>query len=128
MKLKNWDIEAFKAGAKPCYANGDPCDVHIWSNGLIESMDDNWFKYTHFSNGKCIIDPFLGCHIAECDRDLKLMPNIKTGWVNIYKDEFTPRPVTGTVIFDSTEVAKNKDWIGRIATIPIEWEEEEEEE
>jgi len=116
MKLKNWDTELFKNGASPCYENGEPCEVHIWSNGDIISMDiRNGIIKCHYNDGYVVI--------GDPKYNLKLLPTKKTGWVNIHNHKHYVCAIVDSQIFDSEEAALISNNPDRIATIQIEWEE-----
>src|SRR5271166_1926292 len=127
MKLKDWDLEEFKAGAKPCYSDGEPCEVHIWEDGSLTSRGKYSLMLDH-----CPLDGILTEHqrFNDIEFRLKLLPK-ETGWINIYKAG------NGGFVINKQTITKNKELAlthkavyqesginyERIATIEIEWEE-----
>ena len=81
------------------------------------NKDEEGIEYLKYytKEGKYYID-------RNCSFDLFFAPKKKEGWINIWSCDDGIRFV-GAEVFDSYKDAKNRDIIGRIATVKIEWEE-----
>ena len=122
--LKEFDLEAAKAGKPVCTRNGHKARIICFDAksskpviALITRKSDDYEEgYSFYEDGRA-------CGDKNNDYDLMMLSEKKEGWVNVYKKEQN-RYVKG--IFPSREIAlnsiseKSREYI---ATIKITWEE-----
>lgn len=82
-------------------------------SGIIKHNDETEEEYQWDYNGECLENP---------DYDLKMIPEKREGWVNIYKS-YRLNKRTGSDVYKTEEEAKRYMSKGYIDTIKIEWEE-----
>jgi len=122
--LKPFDLEAAKAGKPICTRDGKKAIfLTTLSNknfpvAAIVSCGQEENIYQYEINGVC----------DEHDENLDLMmlPEKKTGWINIYPNSYSNRErlaETGDIVYPTKESAVDNALHDCIATISIEWEE-----
>ena len=86
-KFKPFDVEAAKAGDPVCTRDGRPARIICFNRvsdkfpiiALVMNTENREDVYYYDNNGK-------DCHNKEKDYDLVMKPKIKTGWINVHKE------------------------------------------
>ena len=120
LNLKEFDLEAAKAGKPVCTRDGRRARIICWDKkgsapivALIEH-EDSEFDLSYHNNGSYMSE-------GESGNDLMMLTKKKEGWVNIFKDfEDTVCCVYPTEKEALEDGETEKDYI---TTIKIEWEE-----
>lgn len=128
LNLKEFDLEAAKAGKPVCTRDGRKARIICFDRkllfkgisypiiALVEDTAKEETIYGYNEKGKVMIEDD-----ATYKDDLMMLPQKKEGWVNIYKD--IDNDICG--IYSTKEEALNGKSVGDyyVATIKIEWEE-----
>ena len=129
--LKEFDLEAAKAGKPVCTRDGHKAriicfDRKFYHNGcnypIVAAINeyndnDNEFIYSYTQDGL-----FIENNVNELD--LMMLPEKRSGWVNVYNNPTTNNIYTSADVFESKEIAEEQGTQrNRIATCKITWEE-----
>lgn len=120
LNLKEFDLEAAKAGKPVCTRDGRRARIICWDKkgsapivALIEH-EDSEIALSYYNNGKHMIRD-------NSDNDLMMLTKKKEGWVNVYNSlgviTFSHNP------YDTKEEAMKDKGKYYVDTIRIEWEE-----
>lgn len=131
--MKEFNLELAKKGHPVCTREGYPARIICWDLkdkdypivALIDTYgDEQPSKFT--SEGKYSVK------LEETAYDLLMAPIKHKGYINVLRTEKSREYMTGCQIFEKEDEAKQEaakiSHIEHIATIPIEWEEECDEE
>ena len=124
--LKEFDLEAAKAGKPVCTRDGRKARIICFNRkgiysivALIDGEQENIQSYTN--NGR------LRCTDLESELDLMMLPEKRSGWVNVYRDCDGANITKDDNIYSSREAAIASaqfiDGNHYVATTKINWEE-----
>lgn len=126
MKTKPFNIEEAKAG-KPvvtrdylpvrilCFDRKGFEDLGMKIVALVEDLDGVELIGEYHPNGHYLLG-------EDDPKDLMMVCEPKTGWVNIYRNTISPSGfATGEIIYDSEEKAISARGTAAVATTKIEW-------
>lgn len=122
-KLKPFDLEKAKAGAKVITRVGEPVRIICWDRvnenypivALVERENDTREDVHSFTVRGTFFD-----NDSEHDFDLFMAPTVVERWVNVYKDG---QYKTGDFYRSEEEAKKNRCCLDCVATVKLTWEE-----
>lgn len=124
-KLKPFDIEAAKAGAKVVTRSGQPVriictDRRGYERPIVTLIDG--------PNGEITLSCRINGRLYDSDEsmsDLFMAPVKRSGWVKLYRS-LSGNIMAGSLVYESESAARDHIQSGyghHIATVPVEWEE-----
>lgn len=113
-KFKPFDLEAAKAGEPVCTRDGRPARIICFNRvsdkypiiALVMGKENREDVFYYDNNGK-------DCYNKEKDYDLVMKPKIKTGWINIHKENG---------LYETEEDAKNNRLNDDFVAVKVEFE------
>lgn len=126
-KLKPFDLEAARSGKPVCTRDGRKARIICFDKTPPKGYED--FKIVALINNNDNEDVHVfnekGKKYSEdCRSDLMMLPEKKTGWINIYPYQCKEKvAMTGSYAYKTQKEAKEAASGDCIATIPIEWKE-----